>query len=77
MGILAEIQNWKRIDEQDNEVKRRLSEGTICEIRLEIEDGNSFDLNSTVGTVQSEGVFAFIEKLNFQIKTIDTDLYWW
>lgn len=77
MGILAEIQNWKRIDEQDNEVKRRLSEGTICEIRLEIEDGNSFDLNSTVGTVQSEGFFAGIEKLNFQIKTIDTDLYWW
>lgn len=60
-GKLIQGTDWTLTDEQGSEIAGELEENTLYEVRLNVEDGNAYDLNPEEGTVKSEVILAALK----------------
>lgn len=61
-GNLIEKADWTLTDEKGTEIVGKLKENTLYEVRLTVEDGNTYDLNPEKGTVKSEMILAKMQR---------------
>ena len=57
-GSLTEAEDWELTDEQGNAVKGKLEQEVIYEVRMNVVDGDAFDLEDEAGTIKSEIILA-------------------
>ena len=57
-GSLTEAEDWELTDEQGNAVKGKLEQEVIYEVRMNVVDGDAFDLEDEAGTMKSEIILA-------------------